>query len=97
MIFSDLSFRSETSGKVLHVELFHRWHAGELSRRAAMLAEHPEVPLLLGIDRALLKKEETPEDFLARHPGLRERCWFFRDFPGVTSTLNALNKAAARF
>ena len=92
VIFPDLSFLSSESGEVRHVELFHRWHAGALAGRIELLRRRPELPLLLGIDRALLKKSETPDDFFALHPELRERCWFFRDFPGVASTVAVLNR-----
>ncbi|MBQ9787619.1 MAG: DUF790 family protein [Lentisphaeria bacterium] len=93
LIFPDLSFASQESGKVFHVELFHRWHAGELSRRIALLAEHPELPLLLGIDRSLAKSEEDFDRLFTDAPQVKERCWLFRDFPGVTSTVNLLKRA----
>ena len=93
IIFPDLSFISNTSGKIFHVELFHRWHASQLPRRIALLARRPELPLLLGIDRALARDDEAFEALFADAPQIKERCWLFRDFPGVSSTVNMLKKA----
>ncbi|MBR7120734.1 MAG: DUF790 family protein [Lentisphaeria bacterium] len=93
IVFPDLSFISRESGNIFHVELFHRWHAAQLTRRIAMLTEHPELPLLLGIDRALVKDEAAFDSLFAHAPQIREKCWLFRDFPGVTATVNALKKA----
>ena len=93
LIFPDLSFVSTSSGKVLHLELFHRWHAGGIARRIELLKNNPQLPLTLGIDRALVKSEEEFEKLFADAPQIRKRCWLFRDFPGVTTCVNALNRA----
>ena len=92
IIFPDLSFRSKTSGNIFHLELFHRWHTAGLPRRIALLAEKPELPLLLGIDRALVKSDEDFEKLFENAPQVRHQCWLFRDFPGVNATVNALNR-----
>lgn len=97
LLFPDLSFRSAESGRVFHAELFHRWHAGQLPRRIKLLHEQPELPLILGIDRALVKNEEEFDQLFADAPEVKERCWLFRDFPGVTSTVNALKRAEKLF
>lgn len=96
LIFPDLSFRNTENDQVFHVELFHRWHAAGLQQRIELLAEKPELPLLLGIDRALVKSEEDFENLFANYPHIREKCWLFRDFPGVSSTVNVLKKASQR-
>ena len=93
LIFPDLSFVSAESGKVLHLELFHRWHAGGIVRRIELLKNNPQLPLILAIDRALVKSEEEFEKLFADAPEIRKRCWLFRDFPGVSSCVNALNRA----
>lgn len=96
VVFPDLSFQHRENGKVFHVELFHRWHAGELTKRIKLLAGHPELPLLLGIDRSLVGGKCSFDDLFADCPAIRERCWLFRDFPGVSSTQSVLNKALKR-
>lgn len=95
LIFPDLSFCNRESGQILHLELFHRWHRGQLDRRIELLTQHPELPLFIGIDRSLLGKNESAEMFLARFPELSGRVWFFRDFPGVENTVRMLKKVAA--
>ena len=80
----------------MHVELFHRWHAGQLTKRIALLAEKPDLPLLLGIDRALVKNEEEFDNLFADAPEVKEKCWLFRDFPGISTTVNALKRASKR-
>ena len=94
IIFPDLSFVSTADGRIFHVELFHRWHASQLARRIKLLARHPELPLILGIERSLVKDDEAFDALFADAPQLKERCWHFRDFPGVTSTVNTLNKVS---
>lgn len=96
IVFPDLSFRHKESGKVFHVELFHRWHAGQLEERISMLKNQPHLPLLLGIDRSLVRDSEAFDALFADAPQVKEKCWLFRDFPGVSTTLNLLNKAQKR-
>ncbi|MBO5668224.1 MAG: DUF790 family protein [Lentisphaeria bacterium] len=92
LIFPDLSFAGKTDASLIHLELFHRWHASGLRDRIALLAGQPELPLMLGIDRALVKDEADFEQLFEACPHIRSRCWLFRDFPGVSSTLKALEK-----
>ena len=92
IIFPDLSFKSLESGKICHLELFHRWHTAGLSKRIALLAQKPDLPLIIGIDRALVRDEAGFDALFADAPQIKERCWLFRDFPGVTATLNALKR-----
>ena len=93
LVFPDLSIRSADSGNIWHIELFHRWHAALLKKRIALLNADPSLPLLLGIDRALVKDEAEFGGLFENCPHIREKCWLFRDFPGISSTLNVLKKA----
>ena len=93
LIFPDLSFVSTETGKIFHIELFHRWHAGGVRSRIELLKNAPQLPLLLGIDRALVKNDEDFDQLFADAPEIKERCWLFSDFPGVTAAVNALNRA----
>ena len=61
-----------------------------------MLKNQPHLPLLLGIDRSLVKDSEAFDALFADAPQVKEKCWLFRDFPGVGTTLNLLNKAQKR-
>jgi len=90
----DFSFR-RTDGLTVHLELFHRWHRGGLNDRIAYLAEHPEVPLILGVDRALAGEEEITE-LCGGKSGIRERIFLFRDFPGVESVRRILKNISSK-
>jgi len=90
--FPDLSFR-HGKGFLCHLELFHRWHKGNLPRRLTFLDKHPETPLVIGVDRAALSGEELGE-LLRGFPGAAEKVFSFRDFPAVDVLLRILNNAA---
>lgn len=89
--FPDLSFRENAGDKVVHLELFHRWHKQQLENRLADLACQPELPLLLGVDRSIAD-ENTLEPFFVRHPDLKGRLFLFRDFPGVDRVAKLLRE-----
>ena len=55
-----------------------------------LLAKHPELPLMLGIDRALVKNDEQFDSLFVNCPEVKDRCWLFRDFPGVATVTNLL-------
>lgn len=95
IIFPDLSFRRESDGLTLHLELFHRWHRGQLDRRLELLERDPEIPLLLGVDRALADDEAWKSLTEQQHPALAGRMFRFRDFPGVERVTRLLNAFAA--
>ena len=83
LIFPDLSFKHKKSGKIIHLELFHRWHAAQLNERLELLEQQPDIPLLIGIDRSISSKNETSQ---------KNKIFLFRDFPGVEKTLSFLNQ-----
>ena len=91
-IFPDFSFvAADDPARIVHVEIFHRWHAAPLEKRLAFLAERPETPLLLGIDRFLLGKNGE-EAFLAKYPGLEKHLFFFSNYPGVERVKRMLDR-----
>ena len=85
LVFPDLSFRRVADGLELHLELFHRWPRGQL----------PELPLLLGIDRALADDDGFAA-LCGKHPALAGRLYRFRDFPGVDRTVKMLDAFAEK-
>ena len=85
-----MSFRNE-SDEVCHLELFHRWHKGELPKRMEFMEKNPEIPLIAGIDRGAVSEEKWNE-LVRTFPGAAERCFRFRDFPGVDTVLKTLEK-----
>ncbi|NLF17098.1 MAG: DUF790 family protein [Lentisphaerae bacterium] len=90
MIFPDLSFR-HGDGTVLHLELFHRWHAGPLLERLQWLSRRPEEPLILGVDQ-VLARDEAVAAALEQAACFQQRGFLFRDYPTVAKTLKALER-----
>jgi len=91
IVFPDLSFRGP-DGTVIHLELFHRWHAGPLAERLRGVARRPELPLILGVDQALARESELAAA-LAANPWFQRRGFVFRDYPTVEKTLACLGRA----
>ncbi|MFA7184760.1 MAG: DUF790 family protein [Victivallales bacterium] len=89
IIFPDLNF-SDKHGKTIHLELFHRWHRGALLSRLEFCETNPDLPLLLGVDRALLKGD-LPE-ILEHSAYFQRRGFLFRDFPGVARVSKLLDE-----
>lgn len=81
LIFPDLSFCS-ISGQLLHLELFHRWHATALLQRLEYCEKHPGIPLVIGVDRALHRRPEILAR-LEESEYFQQSGFLFRDFPGV--------------
>ncbi len=94
MVFPDLSF-TRADNTVLHMELFHRWHAGPLRERLRLVQERPELPLILGVDVALTRDPEVSA-VLADSGWFAERGFTFRDYPTVSKTLACLERTAVR-
>ncbi|MCP3968102.1 MAG: DUF790 family protein [Lentisphaerae bacterium] len=89
LFFPDLSFEHE-SGQVFHLELFHRWHRGELAKRLEYCSANPDSKLIIGVDRALLKNGFDTE--LNNNAYFSDKGFLFRDFPGVDRVRKLLNK-----
>ncbi len=88
--FPDLTLRHAT-GVVRHLELFHKWHEGELQRRIAVLSEVKDAPLMLGVSQDLAK-EASVEGLLARAKETGISIFTFRQFPTVKAILTYLPK-----
>ncbi len=93
IVFPDLSFRRERDGATIHLELFHRWHRGQLDRRLALLERKPDTRLILGVDRALAD-DAAWHTLIEEHPALADRLFRFRDFPGVDRVRRVLETFA---
>ncbi len=95
-LFPDFSFeRKDMPGKIVHIELFHRWHAAPLDARLQWLENAPETPLVIGVDRGLLGRAGEA-DFLTRHPQFELHGFFFSNYPGVDRVRRMLDAVAAR-
>ena len=89
LIVPDLSFQN-SDGKIIHLELFHAWHAAQLQQRLATLASQ-KLPLIAGIDRRIMDNSKFNE-LIENNPQLQNRIFRFSNFPGVDTTLRLLNK-----
>lgn len=92
LVFPDLSFR-DGAGQVVHLELFHRWHAGQLLARLEFVEAQPDLPLIVGVDQALAKRPEI-------RTALDANTWFedhgfeFRNYPTVAKVKACLARIA---
>ncbi|MBF0627257.1 MAG: DUF790 family protein [Magnetococcales bacterium] len=85
----DFTFQ-HAAGGVVHLELFHRWHAGQLPRRLKRLdASSNPPPLVVGVERGLSRQGELV-------PLLEQSAWFqahgllFNQFPPVKRVVGRL-------
>lgn len=88
LVFPDFSFEGPR-GKRVHLELFHKWHATQLPARLALCAKHPDLKLILGVDRSLLS-DASLKAVLETSEYFAKAGFLFRDFPGVETTKNML-------
>jgi predicted nuclease of restriction endonuclease-like RecB superfamily len=92
VVFPDFSFHHKATGKIIHLELFHRWHAGQLKRRLEWLEAHPATGLAIGVDRRLATEGSELATQLEASPYFQTHGFLFRDFPGVARTTTTLDK-----
>ena len=92
-LFPDLTFSN--GEQTVHLELFHKWHEGQLKERLDFLAEHPESPILIGIDRSLFPKKEGGDSIIKENPLYGEKIFLFSGYPGVERVLKLLNRESA--
>ncbi len=90
LIFPDLSFKNN-DGKLIHLELFHRWHSTQLLARLKYGDANPDAPLLAGVDRCLYKRPEI-NDELNKSQWFTKNGFLFNDFPGVDRVYRCLEK-----
>ncbi len=81
IIFADMSFKN-ANGKIVHLELFHRWHSKPLLKRLEYCAIHPDMPFIIGVDRSLSEQPEIKQT-LDSSDFFQKKGFLFRDFPGV--------------
>ncbi|MBF0462615.1 MAG: DUF790 family protein [Magnetococcales bacterium] len=87
----DFSFRHE-SGVVVHLELFHRWHAPQLQRRVQAMS-HPkrgQFLLAVGVDRFLVKQAAIAA-ILQESEWYQQHGFAFNAFPPVKRVVDCLD------
>lgn len=88
LIFPDLSFKNKDK-KLVHLELFHRWHATQLISRLQYGDANPNSPLIIGVDRSLYKKPEIKEE-LDKNQWFANNGFLFNSFPRVDKVCKCL-------
>lgn len=87
IIFPDFSFTNRENNEIIFLELFHKWHAGQLTKRIEYLSSHQNLKLVLGTDRSLLKNDPILKKSLENIPSFT-----FSAYPGSERVLKILDK-----
>lgn len=78
-------------GLQVAMELFHPWHATQLTRRLALLENEAGEPLIIGVSKVLLKDPLVKET--VEGSAYFKRCGFiFREMPTMQKVLPVLEK-----
>lgn len=89
IIFPDFTFKHK-DGTIKHLELFHRWHYSKLQKRLAWLEKQKNKQLIIGVDTALVRKQEIKEE-VQNNQTFETNIFFFRNYPNCEKTLKCLN------
>ena len=90
MCFPDYLLK-HISGKKVPLELFHNWHSAPLLNRLSQLDAQKEAPLLIGINRSLLKNKDVANK-LDSSSYFLSFGFIFRDVPTTSMLLRPMEK-----
>lgn len=79
-------------GRSVAVELFHRWHGHALRRRLDQAAAGWAPHLVFGVDRAVLRGDES----LAAHPAFLARGFAFTELPAARALAEVIARTAGQ-
>jgi predicted nuclease of restriction endonuclease-like RecB superfamily len=82
---------THSSGKTVAMELFHTWHAAPLRNRLQQLDEQNGSPLLIGVNRNLLKNTELAE-IVETSPYFSRFGFYFREAPTAAKVIPLLDE-----
>lgn len=89
--FPDFALTHLGTGLQVAMELFHPWHATQLTRRLALLENEAGEPLIIGVSKVLLKDPLVKET--VEGSAYFKRCGFiFREMPTMQKVLPVLEK-----
>ncbi len=89
LLFPDMFFR-HSSGKIIALELFHRWHSTPLLTRLTNAEQFKSSDVIIGVDRSVAKKPHIKEE-LASSEFYQTNGFQFNDFPAITIVLKLLD------
>ena len=76
--FPDIELKRNSKSTV-YLELFHKWHYGQLKTRLNCLEKKKDFPLILGVCKQLKEKKEFQD--MALGDFAKTRIFYFSDFP----------------
>ena len=82
---------THSTGKKVAMELFHTWHAAPLQERLQQLDAQNHAPLLLGVNRSLLKNEELAKK-VESSPYFSHFGFYFREAPTAAKIIPLMGK-----
>ena len=91
--FPDVTFTG-ADGRKIHLEIFHRWHVGQLANRLKVLATTSKQPLVIGVAQDVASGKDAA-------PMIAESAWFsvhgfiFKNLPTPKSVQQVLVRHAA--
>jgi len=77
--------------EIIHVELFHGWHKGQLLGRLQALRPSKVKSLVIGVDKSLLKDKDT-QKAVAESPWFKTFGFEFSQFPTPKQILKVLER-----
>lgn len=83
----DFVLEHQSTKNKIYVELFHSWHFSELPKKIRFLEKSAQKDYLIGIDKAILKKQGI-SDFWHTSAFVRRFGFEFRNFPTSKSLLS---------
>lgn len=90
--FPDVTLTAK-NGELVHLELFHRWHSGQLNSRLSALAAAPDQPLLLGVAQEV-RSDKALDAAITRSTWFERHGFVFKNFPTPKAVLSALAQRA---
>ncbi len=93
--FPDVTFAA-SDGTKIHLELFHRWHAGQLDGRLKALDQNPMRGLIVGVSEDVAKASGVSQH-LADSSWFKECGFTFKTLPTPKSVSGALSRHDAHF
>ncbi len=89
LLFPDLFFR-HSSGRIIALELFHRWHETPLLSRITHEELLSKADMIIGVDRAVARKPHIKEA-MEESSFCESRGFQFNDFPAITVVTKLLD------
>lgn len=89
--FPDLTITGHKSKKKVHVELFHKWHKGQLLGRLEALEKSGVSGLLVGVAKSVAQSHELAER-LKSSPWFAKNGFIFAEFPTPKTVAACLSR-----